>query len=1186
MNDFNELFNDDLFSIEKVKDKTTKLKDGERRMVSILFADVKGFTALSETLDHEEIQSLMDHIMKIFTHSVESHGGYVDKYTGDQIMALFGAKSASEVDTQRAISTGIDMLQKLNKFNEIVSKSKNYSQVKIDLSIRVGINTGMVTTGKIGKEREGDYTVYGDSVNLASRMESNAPVNSIMIPEYTMNLVRNSFTFTDNGSINVKGKKEPISVFLVKSKKDDNISHKTPFVGREVEIDTLTKLFDKESKYLKTGIIDRLSFIGLHAEAGVGKSRILHEFLDSKVNFNTDMYSMGTCSNISSQPYHLFISLIKDSFNISIIDDIDVISKKLSDGLNRLIKDNKSKEEQIIKAKPILGFLLGISSDDARIKNKEDIVNHIHISIRVLLESLCSKANKNNKCYVLIFEDLHWIDKMSLETIYYIMQTFNIQDKRDKKKLSVPIFIATFRNEYIPNDEIKNYCKYFDLSIEPLKKDYSLILIDELTKKTNIDKKTKNELYKKSSGNPFFIEEWCSLIQEKKSSESIDDSRDIKHAYKIPNTLNSLILSRIDSLEKDLKLLLQKATIIGEDFFLKILSLLESKLGLKEDINKPVDNLETQNFIQHYLKEIDRYRFKHILTRDVAYSTILKSNKKILHRAVAEVIEENFKHIIEKFYFDLAVHYDTCKNTEKALFYLEKSTISYNKILDRESELKCYSRIIEIIQENNLEYDIKYFDAQCKIADIHNYSGDTKSSISILKELLNDKNANEESTALINFYLGGTYENIRENKLAVAAYQESYNFFSKNNKHRANDINKSIGRILTNTGNYNKALEILLKALDFYKSEKDYFNIALTFQHIGAVHFNKGEYDKSYKYYKDEYDIAKKIDAKILFQPSGGNLALINMIKGNYAKSLNIFNEILIVLEDINDKFNIGLTYGNIGIAYKNLREFDDAIENYLKQLDIATKSNYQSQICSGNNNIGLCYYKKGDFKTAEKHFNKAIALSKKINDKNEELLSTSNLGLLLTDMGKYENAEEIFNNNLLFFEQIKNVRLQGLVKMDLSKIYLENNQYDKSLKLIKNSINNLEKTEDFPYLTKALTQQAKAYRKLKNLIESEKSLDRALEISKNINDIDLINKLNIEKYINALQSDDKVLSESELLSFSNKNIGDEHKAYIHYNLWKYCKNNSSKEASFKLYKKLYKKSPKHIFKMRIDFLK
>jgi len=1186
MNDFNELFNDDLFNIEEVKDKTTKLKDGERRMVSILFADIKGFTALSESLDHEEIQSLMDHIMKIFTHSVESHGGYVDKYTGDQIMALFGAKSASEVDTQRAISTGIDMLQKLNKFNDIVSNSKNYSQTKINLSIRVGINTGMVTTGKIGKEREGDYTVYGDSVNLASRMESNAPVNSIMIPEYTMNLVRNSFTFADNGTITVKGKKEPISVFLVKAQKDDTTSHSTPFIGRDTEINMLTKLFDNESKYLKTGIIEKLSFVGIHAEAGVGKSRLLHEFLNSKVNFNNDMYSIGTCSNISSQPYHLFISLIKDSFNISIIDDIDTVSEKLSIGINELIKENKSKEKRINQAMPILGFLLGVPSDDERIKNKEDIVNHIHISIRVLLEALCYKANKKNYCYILIFEDLHWIDKMSLETIYYIMQTFNIQDKRDKNNLSVPIFISTFRNEYSPNDEIKNYCKYFDLNVEPLKKDYSLTLIDQLTKESNLNNKTKDELYKKSNGNPFFIEEWCSLIQEKKFSESIDDSRDIKHAYKIPNTLNSLILSRIDCLEKDLKLLLQKATIIGEDFFLKILSMLESKLGLTDDINKPVDNLETENFIQHYLKEIDRYRFKHILTRDVAYSTILKSNKKILHKAVAEVIEENFEHIIEKFYFDLAVHYDTCNNIEKALFYLEKSTISYNKILDRESELKCYSRIVEIINENNLEYNEQYFDAMCKIADISNYLGDTKKSTKILKELLNDKNASDESIALINFYLGGTYENIRENKLAVEAYQKSYNFFSKNNKHRANDINRSISMILTNTGKYDKALEILLKVLEFYKIEKDYFNIALTYQHIGAVHFNKGEYDKSYKYYKDEYDIAKKIDAKILFQPAGGNLALINMIKGNYSKSLNIFNEILIVLEDINDKFNIGLTYGNIGIAYKNLREFDDAIDSYLKQLNIAKKSNYKSQICSGNNNIGLCYHKKGDFIFAEKHFKKAITLSQKINDKNEELLSTSNFGLLLIDMGKFNDAEEIFSNNLLFFKEINNIRLQGLGQMDLSKIYFAIKKYDKSLKFIKISIDNLEKTEDIPHLTKALMQASKIYRKLKNLTESEKSINKAIEISKNINDIDLINEINIEKYINALQTNDKIISESELLSFSAKNIGDVHKAYIHYNLWKYCNNITSKDTAVKLYTKLHKKIPKHLFKKRIDFLK
>ena len=189
MEDFDQLFDDDLFEIDKVEDKTVKLKHGERRMVSILFADIKGFTALSEILDHEEVQTLLDQLMKIFSHCVEMHGGYVDKYTGDQIMALFGAKKASEVDTQRAINTAFLMLEKLQKFNILLKQSEKYKNLNIDFSIRVGINTGMVTTGAVGKEREGDYTVYGDTVNLASRMESNAPINTIMVPEETMLLV-------------------------------------------------------------------------------------------------------------------------------------------------------------------------------------------------------------------------------------------------------------------------------------------------------------------------------------------------------------------------------------------------------------------------------------------------------------------------------------------------------------------------------------------------------------------------------------------------------------------------------------------------------------------------------------------------------------------------------------------------------------------------------------------------------------------------------------------------------------------------------------------------------------------------------------------------------------------------------------------------------------------------------------
>jgi len=177
-----------------MEEKTVQLKEGERRTVAILFADIKGFTEMSEKLDPEIVQTTIDKIMRVFTQNIENYGGYVDKYSGDEIMALFGAKVASEVDTERAIRAGLQMLNSLKGYNNYLKKDKKYGNAIKPLAIRIGINIGLVTTGKIGKGREGDFTVYGDAVNLASRLESNAPVNSIMVPEIIDKLIRRVFS--------------------------------------------------------------------------------------------------------------------------------------------------------------------------------------------------------------------------------------------------------------------------------------------------------------------------------------------------------------------------------------------------------------------------------------------------------------------------------------------------------------------------------------------------------------------------------------------------------------------------------------------------------------------------------------------------------------------------------------------------------------------------------------------------------------------------------------------------------------------------------------------------------------------------------------------------------------------------------------------------------------------------------
>ena len=1187
MEDFNQLFDDHLFNIDEVKNKTVKLKEGERRMVSVLFADVKGFTALSENLDHEDIQSLMDHIMKIFSHSIEVHGGYVDKYTGDQIMGLFGAKVASEVDTERALSSGLDMISKLKKFNKIASASEKYHHVSIDLSIRVGINTGMVTTGKIGKEREGDYTVYGDAVNLASRMESNAPTDSVMIPEYTMNLVKSSFVFKDNGDIKVKGKEEPISVFIVESKKDKKVSHASPFIGRDLEFERLNDIYLKCNKYLKSVMIEKLTFVGLHAEAGVGKSRLTYEFLARTVNLDMDLYSTGSCSNISSQPYNLFISLIKDSFDISILDNKEITKEKIETGINHLVSLNPTKDNDLNDAKIFLGLLLGIKYNDERLNDQQEIMNHIRISIRVFIECLCRKANTKGCCFIIVLEDLHWIDSMSLQTIEYLMQTFNIQDKRDSSNLAVPLFIGTYRTEYSVSTSLTSECDFVDISLEPLSKESSLDLIDELTKDIDINNKKKLELYEKSSGNPFFIEEWVSLIREKDISETIDRSRELTDDYDIPNTLNSLILSRIDSLDKDLKVLLQKATIIGEEFFIKILSLLEDKLGLKKDIEKPVEDLEAENFIQHFLKQIDQYKFKHILTRDVAYSTILKSNRKVLHRSVGEVIEENFSDIIDKFYYDLAVHYDHAGEYDKALKYLEKSGSKFQNLMDMNNASLCYRRIVDIYNKEKMKKNDLYYLSQNQLGKIYGHLGKTKEAISLFDLLLESKDEiNKEILSKIYFHLGNIYENIRDNDLSLKNYNKSIDLSEKlNNKDLIAETQRAIGLVMMNTGQFDKAMDCFKVHMNHFTKTKDKIQIATITGSVGAIYLHQGKLEEAAKFFDKQKNICEELDSKQLLQQALGNLALINNIQGNYNSALAKFDEILTICEDINDKFNISGTYGNIGIAYKNIGDYRSSIEHYNFQLKIAEKSNYKRHICSAYTNLGKVHHIIGEYDSSSNYFEKSEKIILSINDKIEESTLYGCKAMLYFDMGKLDEALDIYIKSRSIFSDLNIVRGEALVDFEKSKILCIKDDYKTADKNLENAIKVFKKIGDLPFYTQSLVLYSKVKRALNDYENAIKLIDESIKIASQINSEEFINNSQIEKEIISMYVDKDFESLLSFLVANESKLNDEYLAYINYHLWKYTKSEKFKNVSLILYQKLYKKLPRFLYKDYIDKL-
>ena len=1126
MEDFDQLFDDDLFKVNKNKDTTVKLKEGERRMVSILFADIKGFTALSEVLDHEEVRNLVDKLLKIFSRCVEIHGGYVDKYTGDQIMALFGAKKASEVDTQRSINTALLMLEKLKKFNSILRKTERYKDLGIDFSIRIGVNTGMVTTGAVGKEREGDYTVYGDAVNLASRMESNAPLNSIMIPEETMLLVKDDFIFKDNSSINVKGKSQPISVFLVQSLKDKLINNKSLFIGREDEIKVLKKIYNSIKLNIKKNEFSKINFIGVTAEAGIGKTRLLHEYLKSDKGIS---FTLSHASNISSKPYFLFISLIKDIFKISEIDSMEITKNKFEDAIKRLIEKNIELKEQIEASIPFLGFLIGINYNDDRLKDRDEIHNHIGLALKTLIKSISTESNKKGLPYVIIFDDMHWIDKMSLDMLEYLINTLNVENARNGDAFSQILLMGTYRTEFSFEEKLHNELHFKEIHLLPLSKEDSIRLIKNSTSQIKLKDNVILELIDKSKGNPFFIEEWISLIKEqKKSSSAINNSREIKNIYEIPKSINSLILARIDNLEKTLKLILQKATIIGEDFFVQILSQLENKLGIDNNIDKTINNLKNEDFIYNYINQSDHYKFKHLLTRDVAYSTILISNKKILHKAVAEIIEEYFSDKLETFYFDLAIHYDISENYDSALEYLYLAGNKHSNLFDFGRALQCYERILKIIESqkkytellNNRDEskDIYhyYLNSKIKIAEISLNKGQWDKALEIHKELLDYKIKCVETNYKIFRDLGQYYSYKHDYKNAKKYLSKSFEIAKKLSKPEyIAPILGKIGLCEYDIGKFDQALEKFNQELEIFKTIQDNIGVALSEGHIGMVLFQKGKLNEAFNQFEQQYKLSKKNDSKKMILQSLGNMALIYNIRGDYDKSLNIYKEVIAIAEDTYDQRSLGQTYGNLGIIYKNLMNYKNSESNFKKQLKIALKIGDKFQESNSYDGIASVYHKINKFKDSIEFHLKAIAIEKEINDKNGLASSYCNLSLTFFDSGQIDNAKDKLNKGISLFREIGNQRAVEIGNFEMSRFLLSENNLKSAINILKSPIDFFEKINDNIFLIKSLIQLG-ILQRMSKVKDSSDTFNKALKIATKIKHQDFINTIKSELKISS----------------------------------------------------------------------
>jgi class 3 adenylate cyclase len=636
--------------------------ESERRLVTVLFADVTGFTALSEKLDLEDVSAVLNDCFSGLVSIILKYEGTIDKFIGDGIMAIFGAPLAHENDPERAVRCALEMMDEIERFNR-----QTPINIPTPLGLHVGLHSGMVIAGNVGSDLRMNYSVIGDTVNLAARLVEMAPRDEIYLSSDTFNIVENVVVVEGPFTANFRGKTQPVSIYKLKGLKDDEEERKAAiahdiFVGREKEMEVVRKCMDLVTRRNPVRLLIR-------GEAGVGKSRLKAELV--KVAYQKGLATFeGNCSSFETNtPYYLWSSLLRSMLKIGPNTSDHDARHRLHQATHSLGLDEHE---------PYLATLLSLRYQE--IATVDDAVRKQRIfhATRTLLSTLSTR-----RPIVFILEDLHWIDRFSQELLEYIFSRTS--------GVVLSLFVLTFRDEYTQSKLLEEDAELLDLN--RLVRSEAAKLIRLRLDVDIVPPSVEEFVLKRSEGNPFFIQEILKTLVDKKKIgvkkrkvEILADSIESG----IPGTIQGIIMARIDRLQDSIKEVLFGASVIGREFSAP---LLEQVLKSKGDLLPDLSELRSLELILQKEQALEwQYLFKHFLIQEVAYNTILMNKRKELHASIARAIEKLYPERLMEFYEILAFHYEKAEMWDKAAEYLGRSGHKAGTMYTKEESREFFDR--------------------------------------------------------------------------------------------------------------------------------------------------------------------------------------------------------------------------------------------------------------------------------------------------------------------------------------------------------------------------------------------------------------------------------------------------------------------------------------------------------------
>ncbi|MBC8281367.1 MAG: AAA family ATPase, partial [Chloroflexi bacterium] len=629
--------------------------EGERRIVTMLFCDVSGSTAAAEKLDPEEWAQIMNGAFENLIAPVYRYEGTLARLMGDAILAFFGAPIGHEDDPQRAVLAGLEIIGDIGPYKEQVK-----AQWGIDIEVRVGINTGLVVVGEVGSDLRVEYTALGDAINLAARMEQSAQPGTVQISADTHRLVEPLFEFEDLGLTEVKGKAEPVRTYRAISAKTVPGSLRglaglqAPLIGRDKEISALRQV----AADLREG---RGGIVTVMGEAGIGKSRLVQELrselmsgtLETEINW---LEAQGV-SYDTTRPYAFFSQQLRQAFGIAETETSEGVRQRVSQA-QELIGQSQEEIDNLADAVELV-----LSNGSNLAGNTEG-----ETAKRKMYEALLRVWRQTSIPTVVFSEDLHWADPASVELLTHLFQLAE----------QAPIlFFCVFRPErQAPSWQLRTTGEtdfphiYTELALAPLSGEESDQLFGSLIDIPGSPPELRQMVLAKTEGNPLFVEELIRTLMDTGAITQNDGNLRWNPAVNldetpIPENLQALLTSRIDRLEDDARRTLQLSAVIGRSFYRRVLERI-SDPGTALD--REISTLQRSELIREASRVPElEYSFKHDLTRDAAYSSILLRARKDFRLRVGETVEELFDGKLEEQARRLAYHFYEAGADERAL---------------------------------------------------------------------------------------------------------------------------------------------------------------------------------------------------------------------------------------------------------------------------------------------------------------------------------------------------------------------------------------------------------------------------------------------------------------------------------------------------------------------------------------